>query len=54
MVEYGTGTVSSVFFFYLINGPYGTEASPVTMDIAYVTVLKPENGTGGLNTTTGA
>lgn len=54
VVEYGTGTVSSVFFFYLTNGPYGTEASPVAMDIAYVTVLKPENGTGGLNTTTGA
>lgn len=53
-VTYGTGTVSSVFFFSLRDGNPGTEVNPLTVDLAYMTVLEAGISSTGLNTSTGA
>lgn len=53
-VTYGTGTVSSVFFFSLRDGNPGTEVNPLTVDLAYITVLEAGTSSTGLNTSTGA
>lgn len=53
-VTYGTGTVSSVFFFSLRDGNPGTEVNPLTVDLAYITVLEAGISSTGLNTSTGA
>lgn len=53
-VSYGTGTVSSVFFFSIKGGSAGTEANPLTVDLAYITVLEEGTSSTGLNTSTGA
>lgn len=53
-VTYDTGTVSSVFFFSLRDGNPGTEANPLTVDLAYMTVLEAGISSTGLNTSTGA
>ena len=49
-----TGTVSSVFFFSLRDGNPGTEVNPLTVDLAYMTVLEAGISSTGLNTSTGA
>lgn len=53
-VSYGTGTVSSIFFFNIKGGNPGTEANPLTVDLAYITVLEAGTSSTGLNTSTGA
>lgn len=53
-VSYGTGTVGTVFFFSIKGGSAGTEANPLTVDLAYITVLEEGTSSTGLNTSTGA